>query len=83
MYRAWGPLGHEARYTFGYQSGPDKYHEARYILCDISLDLIRLFRALVGGTDIVYDMFAEKKTMIRMMMTMIMMTMMMMVMFLK
>ena len=44
MHRAWSPLGHEARYTFGYQSGLDKYHEARYILCDISLGVIRNFR---------------------------------------
>ena len=34
---------HEARYTEGYESGLDKCHEARYILCDISLDLIRIF----------------------------------------
>ena len=33
---------HEARYTVGYQSGLDRCHEARYIQCDISLDLIRL-----------------------------------------
>ena len=37
-------LSHEARYTEGYQSGLDRCHEARYILCDISLDLIRIFR---------------------------------------
>ena len=30
---------HEARYTEEYQSGLDRCHEARYILCDISLDL--------------------------------------------
>ena len=43
---------HEARYTEGYQSGLDRCHEARYILCDISLGLIRFFRGHV---------FAEKK----------------------
>ena len=32
--------GHEARYTNRYQSGLDQYHEARYILSGISLDLI-------------------------------------------
>ena len=35
--------GHEARYTNGYQSGLDMYHEARYILSDVSLDVIRFF----------------------------------------
>ena len=36
--------GHKARYTEWYQSGRDQYHEARYTLSGISLDLILFVR---------------------------------------